>query len=101
MVGEKCKPAKPTRGPMQFAPLGGSPPQQEPVEPSPQPANATPLVRRQAAKCDPKLIAAARELRDRWVDHVARNPGILAAAGKYDVSRALGDRSARPMLEAA
>ncbi|MEM9752264.1 MAG: hypothetical protein AAF916_02655 [Planctomycetota bacterium] len=41
---------------------------------------------------DPALVAHARELRDKWQEHVAANPAMLEdkAAGKYDVSRALG-----------
>jgi hypothetical protein len=33
------------------------------------------------------LVAAARELRDRWLEQV--NAGRLIGAGKYDVSRAI------------
>ena len=40
------------------------------------------------AKTDPKLIAAARELRDRWLERV--NTQELLPQGKYDVSRAIG-----------
>src|SRR5687768_6288590 len=40
------------------------------------------------AKNDPKLVAAARELRDRWLEHVnAAAVSQLAAQAKYDVSR--------------
>ena len=38
-------------------------------------------------KNDPRLIAAARELRDRWLEQVNATP--LLASGKYDVSRAI------------
>ncbi|TVQ50951.1 MAG: hypothetical protein EA377_13570, partial [Phycisphaerales bacterium] len=41
-------------------------------------------------KNDPKLVAAARELRDRYIEQI--NEGLLlppSACGKYDVSRAL------------
>jgi hypothetical protein len=38
-------------------------------------------------KNDPKLIAAARELRDRWLEQV--NGAPLLSQGKYDVSRPL------------
>ena len=44
------------------------------------------------SKADPKLIAAARELRDRWLEHVAIDPHALLAqggGGKYDLRRAL------------
>lgn len=42
---------------------------------------------RQKAKNDPRLVAAARELRDRWLERV--NAGELRSEGKYDVSRSL------------
>jgi hypothetical protein len=41
------------------------------------------------AKNDPKLAAAARELRDRYLEHVNAGGMMLEAAGKYDVTRAL------------
>ena len=44
-------------------------------------------------KNDPRLIAAARELRDRWLEQVnGRSPDAtpLIGQGKYDVSRAAG-----------
>ena len=56
-----------------------------------------------AAKIDPKYRVAARELRDRWLEHV--NTGLAelpAAAGKYDVSRALPHApKPTPLLPAA
>jgi hypothetical protein len=36
---------------------------------------------------DPKYVAAARELRDRYLEQI--NSGLLLPAGKYDVSRLL------------
>ncbi len=39
-------------------------------------------------KNDPKLVAAARELRDRWLEQVNRE-GFALPGGKYDVSREL------------
>ena len=41
-------------------------------------------------KNDPKLVAAARELRDRWLEHVNANEAspALIADGKYDLTRA-------------
>ena len=38
---------------------------------------------------DPKFVAAARELRDRWLEKVNEEPALLAAGGKYELSRAL------------
>jgi hypothetical protein len=43
-------------------------------------------------KNDPKLVAAARELRDRYTEQINAAPGALlppSACGKYDVSRQL------------
>ena len=47
--------------------------------------------RKVAQKNDPRLVAMARELRDRWQEHVAAQPGMLEdrQRGKYDVSRLL------------
>ena len=47
-------------------------------------------------KNDPKLVSAARELRDRWLEQVNAPGGerLLAGCGKYDVSRALGEANA-------
>jgi hypothetical protein len=66
------------------------------------------------AKNDPKLVAAARELRDRWLEKVNSAGGAegaggasgLACGGKYDVSKALAAPAAGvaaniPLLEAA
>jgi hypothetical protein len=38
-------------------------------------------------KDDPKFVAAARELRDRFLEEAQRNPSLLLPVGKYDVSR--------------
>ena len=42
-------------------------------------------------KADPKLVAAARELRDRWLEHVNSGRAVIESVGKYDVTRALPD----------
>jgi hypothetical protein len=44
---------------------------------------------RQKRKNDPKLVAAARELRDRWLEQVNLDGGerLLPSRGKYDVTR--------------
>ena len=54
-------------------------------------------------KVDPKLVAAARELRDRYLERVNREGRFVleAAAGKYDVSRTLENRTPLPLLPAA
>ena len=76
--------------------------------PEPQPAKPKrPPKPRQ--KNDPKLVSAARELRDRYLEHV--NSGVLPSQGKYDVGRALegkaipmpgrlAERQATPVLPA-
>jgi hypothetical protein len=38
---------------------------------------------------DPKHVAAARDLRDRFLEAVQRDPSLLLEHGKYDVRRAL------------
>jgi len=40
---------------------------------------------------------AARELRDRWLEHAAANPSALVSARKYDVSKTLPS-ALRPRL---
>jgi hypothetical protein len=61
-----------------------------------EPAKAGPKVREKKPKRknDPKLVAAARELRDRWLERVNAGEYVLEADGKYDVTRALPDRPA-------
>jgi len=44
---------------------------------------------KQKVKNDPRLIAAARELRDRWLERVNSGQYLPQAAGKYEVSKAL------------
>jgi hypothetical protein len=41
------------------------------------------------AKNDPKHVAAARELRDRWLERVNADPSLLVSQSKYEVSKAL------------
>jgi hypothetical protein len=56
--------------------------------------------KRAKQKNDPRLVAAARELRDRWLEHVNATP--LISQGKYDVSRGIaGGESSKLMLSAA
>jgi hypothetical protein len=61
-------------------------------------------------KNDPKMVEAARELRDRYIEQINAAPGLLllpSANGKYDVSRQLQAAPSAmkiesvPMLEAA
>jgi hypothetical protein len=44
---------------------------------------------REKRVCDPRLAAAARELRDRWLEQVNADSLLIAARGKYAVGRAL------------
>jgi len=55
-------------------------------------------------KFDPKYVAAARELRDRYLEHVNKDASALTATNlKYDVSRQIeaAPAKATAMLEAA
>jgi hypothetical protein len=46
---------------------------------------------REALTFDPRFLKQNRELRDRYLEHLAANPSaaLSMASGKYDVSRAL------------
>jgi hypothetical protein len=44
---------------------------------------------REKLKNNPKLIAAARELRDRWIERANEDPSMLVSNAKYSVARAL------------
>ena len=54
--------------------------------------------------CDPRLVAASRELRDRWLERVKDDPSLMAStmssAAKYDVTRAIGSNDDQPTLGA-
>jgi GNAT superfamily N-acetyltransferase len=62
---------------------------------------------RQKVKNDPKLIAAARELRDRWLEQVNAGAILPQGRGRYDVGRQLTAASTTvsvkqtPLLDAA
>jgi hypothetical protein len=51
---------------------------------------------RPRVKNDPRLVAAARELRDRWLEHVNADASALLTEAKYDVSRRIEGREAGP-----
>jgi hypothetical protein len=76
----KEKPARPVNlrdiGGMRFAPI------------APVVSEKPKRQRAPKAKADPKLIAAARELRDRWLEQVNAGELLLPESGKYEVSRA-------------
>lgn len=54
-------------------------------------------------KNDPRLVAAARELRDRWLEHAAAQPGLIeqnnTAARRYDVGRSIEPASPEVLPE--
>jgi hypothetical protein len=57
--------------------------------------------KRARRKCDPKIVAAARELRDRWLDAVnAGQANVPLAVGKYEVCRPIGTTPATKRLVA-
>jgi len=60
-------------------------PKEAAIGPNPKPKREP----KQKVKNDPRLVAAARELRDRWLARVNANPSVLLASAKYDVSKAL------------
>jgi GNAT superfamily N-acetyltransferase len=65
----------------------------EPAKAAGPPKAAGPAVekpqRKPKAKNDPRLIAAARELRDRWLEAVNADPTQILGSGKYEVGRVL------------
>ncbi|NBC11110.1 MAG: hypothetical protein GVY24_05155 [Planctomycetes bacterium] len=52
--------------------------------------------KKKAAKNDPRLVAAARELRDRWMERVSAQPGLIQPGGaaKYEIGRQIGSDDA-------
>ena len=75
-------------------PMGGFRFQSE-IEPQ-KPTKAERAKRPKAppAKVDAKYLRAARELRDRWMEHVNAGGMQLDGAGKYDVVRAIENDAA-------
>jgi hypothetical protein len=68
----------------------------------PKQGEALPVVRAQKqpkkkTRNDPKLVAAARELRDRWLEKVNDDPSLLESSGKYEVARAIVDETPAPV----
>ena len=68
-------------------------------------AGDTPTPRKKQ-KNDPRLVAAARELRDRWLEKVNDDPSVLLSNGKYEVSKMALEAPTSaikptPLLEAA
>jgi hypothetical protein len=50
-------------------------------------------VERVKGVCDPWLAAAARELRDRWLEKVNAEPELIEVAGKYEMVVGEGKRT--------
>ena len=61
---------------------------------------AKPKPKREKQKNDPKLVAAAREFRDRYLDEVNTGRMLPSANGKHDVSRQLAAAPATLMSSA-
>lgn len=72
--------------------LQGTAPVPEPVTPTS--ARSTSQAGRSKPKADPALIAKARELRDRWMEHVDAH-GLEGPAGKYEVRRSISGSGER------
>jgi hypothetical protein len=78
------------------APLSGGLMFSIPQSAQPPTAEKSRRPKRQKMKNDPKFVAAARELRDRYLEQVNAGAIELTCAGKYQVSRAIGLKPARP-----
>jgi hypothetical protein len=61
-------------------------------------AQKKPREKRPKVKNDPRLVSAARELRDRWLEKVNDEPELLAGAGKYEVARMIGRQEGKRVL---
>jgi len=84
-VGTLPKPQKtptlmpPTRRGARFGPPPANDLPEPALEKPPKPAR----VKNPKVKNDPKLVAAARELRDRWLERVNADPSGLTSAGLF------------------
>ena len=76
-------PSRPSAGRQYGPPSAG--PIVDVVAETPKPA--PPRVKSPRGKIDPKLVAKARELRDRYLERVNDQTMLPASGGKYDVSR--------------
>jgi hypothetical protein len=66
-----------------------------PPKPAETPKQKPPREKRKAVKNDPRLVAAARELRDRWLERVNAEPAALVSQEKYKMSRAVTDQGTK------
>ncbi len=71
------------------------PKQGEPLPKTKSTKELKPKAERIKRICDPRLVASARELRDRWLEQVNATP--LVGNGKYEVSREVSSVE-RPIL---
>jgi ribosomal protein S18 acetylase RimI-like enzyme len=55
--------------------------------------------KKQKVKNDPKYVAAARELRDRYLEKVNENPAALTSGGKYNLTRWVDTQAQLEMVE--
>jgi hypothetical protein len=55
------------------------------------PAAPAVRVKREKSKCDPRLVIAARELRDRWLEQANEGRYLPMSHARYEVSRPLTD----------
>jgi hypothetical protein len=92
LEGPKPKRVKTVQAPtsrrLTFAPV-------TPVEPPK--AEKKPREKKPKAKNDPRLVAAARELKDRWLERLNGGDEPILPAGKYDVTRILPANAPRAM----
>jgi hypothetical protein len=97
--------AEPPTAPAKPGPLSGALFFAPPAPPPPPGAvkEKPPREKKPKAKNDPRLVTAARELRDRWLEQVNGGAHPLEARGRYDVARlAAGPSGASvPLLPAA
>jgi ribosomal protein S18 acetylase RimI-like enzyme len=89
----KPKPAVTVRPAL--APMGGFRFETEKTKAEPKPVRER--TAKVKVKIDPQLIAKARELRDRYLEHVNSEAHTLRAMGKYEVGRSPQPTDAKPM----
>ena len=61
--------------------------------PPPTEKKTNPKPKREKVKADPKHVAAARELRDRYLEQF--NSGMVLSGGKYEVCRQIDAKGSR------
>jgi hypothetical protein len=88
LVKEKAKrakaPAVPTSRRLSFAPVELPKAEKKPKQGGRE--------KKPKRKNDPRLVAATRELKDRWLEHVNAGGMLIEGVGKYDLTRALPAR---------